>query len=267
MELQRTSEWKMERLGKFTSSNIWKLMTDPKGKTPFEKWEEALIQLGKWESEYENTKNKETKTAKEKLEKIKKLSVAIVDLDKNKNVKFLSDTAKTYILERVVEQIGGFIPESDSNATIYGTNQEPEALYWYSKLTGYELEKVGFMEYKGLLGGSPDALVLDRDSNQIGVAEVKCPYNSVNHLKHRLINSPEYFKENHFDYYYQCVSNTLVSKAEWAEFISFDSRIDHEIGFFKFRLYRDDSEIKQLIERVVIAEEYMTELKIKIGLL
>lgn len=257
----------MERLGKFTSSNIWKLMTDPKGKTPFEKWEESLIQLGKWEGEYEHTKNKETKTAKEKLEKIKRLSSLIPELEKEKNTIFLSETAKTYIIERVVEQIGGFIPESDSNATIYGTNQEPEALYWYSHLTGYELEKVGFMEYKTLLGGSPDALVLDRVNNQVGVAEVKCPYNSVNHLKHRLINSPEYFKENHFDYYWQCVSNTLAAKAEWADFISFDSRIDHEIGFFKFRLYRDESEIIHLIERAARAEEYMINLKIQLGLL
>jgi hypothetical protein len=267
MQLQGTEAWKKDRRGKFTSSCVWKLMTDPKGKTPLEKWNDAWYFLRKWQDEYDILKNKETKTAKEKLCKIESLRLEIPKLEKERDTIVLSETAKTYVLEKIVEEVGGFLPEGESKATDYGTNQESEARYWYEKKTLLETQQVGFIPYNESFGGSPDSQVLDRETDEIGVLEIKCPYNSVNHLKHRLIDSEEYFKENHFDFYWQCMGNMLATDSQWCDFVSFDGRIDHEIGLFIFRLKRNESDIIELKERIKMAEDYKQDLKIQLGLI
>ena len=222
MELQRTDTWRAERLGKFTSSEIYRLMTEPQKK--------------------EDKENGE-----------------------------LSPGAKTYVLEKIVEEIGGFIPEGESNATIYGKEHENQAKYWYSFKTGYELVETGFiLKYDGY-GGSPDAIVLDRDLGVTGALEVKCPYNSVNHLKHCLISCFEEFKKSHPDYYWQCLSHIETTNSVFCDFVSFDPRINHEIGLFMWRFEANNTYIKNdlllMRNKINKAMEYKTRLKIQLGLL
>jgi hypothetical protein len=220
MELQRTESWRKERLGKFTSSEIYKLMSEPR-----------------------------TKEAKERGD--------------------LSEAAMTYILQKIVEEVGGFIPEGDSNATIYGTEQEDTAAYWYEQKTGCIVEKVGFIAYSDFYGGSPDRKAYDREDGLMGVVEIKCPYNSTNHLWHCMIKDHKYFKGNHKEYWWQCISQILVTGSEFCDFVSFDPRIDNLIGFFRYRIYKDEviDDIELLIANILKASEVKTKLKIQLGLL
>lgn len=186
----------------------------------------------------------------------------------------LSETSKTYILEKIVQEIDGFLPEFSSKETQWGEDHEADARMWYQIRTGHRVAEVMFCEVNEFYGGSPDSAVIDlslcdtRDQDTInGGLEIKCPYNSVNHLKHCLIESPEYFKSKHPEYYWQCISHMITLGVEFCDFVSFDPRIDHEIGLFMFRLQKNEEDANLLLTKLAAANYYKQQLKIKLGLL
>ena len=171
----------------------------------------------------------------------------------------LTDTAKTYLLEKVSETYGGFIQPAQGNALEWGTELEPLAIEKYTERTSLQVEKASFILADDHFGGSPDGLVQPN-----GIIEVKCPYNSANHFKHRLIKTAKEFKKLTKNYYYQCISNMICAKAEWCDFISFDPRVHPEYQMFIFRLNKDQKEVEDVIEKVKVAVNYMKDLKEKI---
>jgi hypothetical protein len=220
---QRTPEWQQQRRYRFTSSCIWKLMTEPRSKA-------------------------------------------------EKEAGGLSQTAQTYILEKITQEVGGFIPEFSSKETEWGTQNEDMAAEWYKIQTGFQVGEVSFCTHTEFYGGSPDRAVVDTSMEHIsgvvnGALEIKCPYNSINHLKHCLIDSEEYFKDNHKEYYWQCLSHMITLNVDFCDFISFDPRIDHEIGLFRFRLYRNEEDAQALLDKIEAATTYKNKLKLKLGLL
>lgn len=224
-QLQRTPEWFQQRLYKYTSSEIYKLFTDPK-----------------------------SKAAKDAGE--------------------LSETTKDYILKKIAEELGASDPEFSTKATAWGEENEPNAKMWYEIKTGRKVGEVGFCQYDEFFGGSPDAAVWDASLSEAGEhglvnvgLEIKCPYNPFNHLKHCLIDSAEYFKAKHPNYYWQCISHMVVLNVEYCDFVSFDPRIDHEMGLFIFRVEQNETDIRLLHEKLETAKNYRNEMKIKLGLL
>jgi hypothetical protein len=179
----------------------------------------------------------------------------------------LGDTGKEYVMEKISEEVEGFNPEFENEATRWGNENEPKAVYWYEQKTGFRVDSPGFLSYNDFFGGSPDRTVFDPISGRKGGLEVKCPHKSTNHLWHCMINSDDYFKANHKDYYWQCISHMIVLDVEWCDFVSFDPRINHEIGFFMYRLYRNEGDVLQLLNRVEEANNYKTKLKIQLGLI
>jgi len=164
---------------------------------------------------------------------------------KTKSATF-SQTAETYIFEKVWE----FLSQQSKNgidnfATQWGVENEPLAKKWYTKLTGCNVDDSYLVFKDGLNGftGTPDGFV-----GKDGLIEIKCPYNGANHLKHCLINSDEYFKNEHKEYYWQIQSYLFLTGREWCDFISFDPRINSDIGFFKYRLMAntDDFELMEI---------------------
>jgi hypothetical protein len=206
---QGSEEWKALRRYRFTSSMIFKLLTE--------------------------AKDKEAKSNGE-----------------------LGKTAKTYVIEKVTLELGGYVPEFENDAMEWGTEQEPKARTWYQQLTGFEVQPVGFIIRDNFYGGSPDNKVVDNTLtvNKNGALEIKNPSNSVNHIKHCLIDSAEYFKKEHPNYYWQCVSHMLTLGVPWCDFVSFDERIDYDCGFFRFRLYRDEADVNLLTSKIKKAAEY-----------
>lgn len=174
----------------------------------------------------------------------------------------LSEAAKTYVMEKVAETFGGMIPDGGGAATTWGDEQEPIAAYWYEQVSGYKVETCGFQTVDEFYGGSPDRKVfIEREGEYIeGALEIKCPYNSRIHFEHSLIESMEYFKSNHADKYWQCISHMDTLNVGFCDFVSFDPRIDSSLGLFCFRLIRDESEIEFLRGRIAKANEYKNQL-------
>lgn len=168
----------------------------------------------------------------------------------------LTDTARTYLLEKVSEVYGGVVEPATGAALEWGTELEPLAIQVYEERTGVVVEKASFVPFSDHYGGSPDGLLLPE-----GIIEVKCPHRSVNHFKHGLIDSPEKFKKTAPNYYYQCISNMICTKTKWCDFISFDPRVEDPYQMFIYRLELSEDEVEFIKERLEIAVKYMDELK------
>jgi len=168
----------------------------------------------------------------------------------------LSDTAKTYLLEKISEYFGGAASSASGPALDWGIEWEPTAVDVYAKYTNTVVDKASFIVHSDHYGGSPDGLVAPD-----GIIEVKCPYTSVKHFKHGLIVSDATFKKIASDYYYQCISNMICANAKWCDFISFDPRVDGQYTMFIYRLHRNEDEVKNMLAKVENAAKHMQELK------
>jgi hypothetical protein len=194
IQQQRTDIWDKDRLGKFTASEIYKLMGVPKSKGDI-----------------------------------------------------FTATAYAYILDKVSEELTGFAPVKNGEALVWGIEQEVIAKQWFSTITGKTVQEVGFIPFDEYSGGSPDGIVED------GIIEIKCPFNTVNHIKHILDSNN--FRSNFPEYYWQMQMNMLVTKKDKAYFISFDPRIDADSGMFIKEIARDQADIDLMIEKIKEATE------------
>jgi hypothetical protein len=198
---QGSPAWLEQRKYKFTSSNIYKLMSEPRAKA-------------------------------------------------DKEAGNLSDTAMTYIYEKAAEELGGYIPEAGGHAIEWGETYEPLAKDWYERLMMAKIIETGFVQVNEFYGGSPDAKVVLRGIALIeteGALEIKCPHNSRIHIEHSLIDSADRFKSDFPDKYWQCMSHMDTLNVGFCDFVSFDPRIDSQLGFFCFRLIRNEDDIKRAV--------------------
>lgn len=204
---QRTDEWFEIRKGKFTGSEIWKLMVEPK----------------------------------------------------NKN-ESLSETAKGYIIEKIVEQYS--IDDSEPLTTIsmqWGIDNEPLAKKWYSKFTGNSITDCTYIHHKLFpmnAGGSPDGYL----ENKNAIIEIKCPYNGVNHIKHIMTES-QYMKQECKDYYWQMQFYMMIMDADYCDFISFDPRINHSFGMHIKKIERNDIDIDLMNKKIQVAIDYKEQIE------
>ncbi len=139
----------------------------------------------------------------------------------------LSMTAITYIEEKAMEVITGDAQgEFSSRATDWGNEWEEHALNKLAQAIGCPEDKLKlkppFKLYGDYSGASPDAY-MEYKGIQVG-AEIKCPYNSVNHLRHSRVKNAADLKEHDADYYWQCQANMFFHKIPLWLFASFDPR-------------------------------------------
>lgn len=171
--------------------------------------------------------------------------------------KGLGDTGMTYIYEKVAEILTGERKEQiSSKPTEWGNMWEKGAFEHYISL-GYTAEYYGkenfvFFEYNKYSGGSPDGLF------ENGVLEIKCPYNTSNHIQ-ALHKGAEWLKKN--DYYYQLQFNMMCAKRDNGRLISFDPRIIDNSQRMAIIDVQKDEEIQNLIdERVTMAANIVTDI-------
>lgn len=222
------STWLQSRLGKFTASEINKLMTG--GTRPM---------------------TPEEKKAREKG-------------DRRTTVDTLfGPGAFTYIHQKVAETLTQEpVTEFNANATDYGNAMEPEAATAYrAKHPEYKVEYYGgvdpkFFEYGAFAGGSPDALV-----NEDGMAEIKCPYNSTKHVEFLLVQTQEQFKEENAPYYDQVQMNLLVTGRKWCDIVFFNPRmVNNHLQLVELRIERDEARISEIKLRIEAATDILADL-------
>jgi hypothetical protein len=172
----------------------------------------------------------------------------------------LTETAKSYLLERVSEILGGSpnvsYPSGAKPAALeWGTELEDVAIQHYNEAYNLDVQKASFIPVNEHYGGSPDGLLPPK-----GIIEVKCPFSSANHFKHGLIKDENDFKKVAPNYYYQCMSNIICANADWCDFISFDPRVESKYKMFVYRLHRNQEEVDNINNKLEIAVKYMKEL-------
>jgi hypothetical protein len=205
--------WKAERIGKFTSSEIYKLLKSGRGKD-----------------------------------------------------QYFGEVAMTYIIETVGEVVTGEIPEVSAKAIDWGYANEYDAVLEYEKKIGVKAEYFGcgnpkFIPYNEVAGGSPDGLVGEKI-----VLEVKCPFNSGNHINFLMMEKAEQLKVENFNYYCQIQMNLLCTKRDLAHFISYDPRvIDHRLRLAILEVARDEEIIKEIEERIKAATVIVKNLLSKLA--
>lgn len=165
----------------------------------------------------------------------------------------LTDKALKYIQEKAAEIMTGVPNNSfDNAATTWGHEQEPIAAKLFSEKTELELTECGFVMLNEYFGGSPDRLI-----GVDGLIEIKCPFNSGNHVKHCMLKDQEDLKAECPEYFYQIQSNLIVTERDYAFFVSYDPR-NEKAPLFILLVKRDEKEI-ELINNCV--EKGIEELK------
>jgi hypothetical protein len=180
---QGTPEWFNMRLGRFTSSEMHKLMKP--GKRPMTK--EELAQRPK---------------------KGKGSATTTVD-----DWTVFSDTALTYIEQKVAEILTGQIEDDVyAYAKEYGKEMEPVAAEYFSELTGLSVEPAPFIPFGDHAGGSPDRFIIEEDAG----LEIKCPLKPVKQVKYLQLTDQFDLMRFFPDFYWQCESNLLFTgKQKW----------------------------------------------------
>jgi len=175
----------------------------------------------------------------------------------------LSVGAKSYAYEIIANSLVS-MPSFHNEATDWGNNAESLARHFYAQRTGYYVDEVGFIEsdIQGY-GGSPDGIIYTNMGSDIGIVEFKCPFNSGIHIKYCLIKCDNDIPN---EYYWQCQSNMYVAGAAWCDFVSFDPRIDSDMGLFIYRLYRNNSDIERMIKQVKNMKTFISNVKSQLGI-
>lgn len=199
---QRTADWHSIRLGKFTSSEIHKLMGT-----------------------------------------LRSTSAKLLGL---------TDGGITYVEAKVAEIITGERKESPQTfAIMWGNENEPMARERFITDTGIEVLETGFHLYGDHAGGSPDGITAH------GIIEIKCPFDSGNHVRYLTLQTPLAIKEEVPEYYWQMVANMVFTGTEICHFISYDPRVKHkqlQLHVVEVPLIAEEKE--QLLERIDKAVNY-----------
>jgi len=117
----------------------------------------------------------------------------------------LSETAKTYIMQKVSELLTGTVRNTFRTPEMeWGLIQEPYAIELlqdkYKGLTYYGAENPKFFQYSDFSGGSPDAVSYEDKL----VFEIKCP-NPTTHIEYLLCEND--IKSMNKEYWYQIQMN------------------------------------------------------------
>ena len=183
-------------------------------------------------------------------------------IDRTKAGKRSADGQK-YLWQQVIERLTGQpAPMARTVAMQWGTDQEPFALQAYNEAHLVNVEAVGFVQHPTLaVGCSPDGLVTE-DMAATGLVEIKCPYNSANHLETWLNGMPE-------EHQAQVQGQMWLTGREWCDFVSFDPRMPADLQLYVQRI-KGNPEFQAHMEREIIAfsaeaDEIVAKLRAKVS--
>lgn len=137
-------------------SSLYKIMSNPKGKTNLQKYEDTFTALNDERVKYEAIKNKETLTAAKKLNKISDLTKELLELKPLRNIVTLSTTAKTYIKELAKQEFYGYESTLSNKYMTKGHENEDLAIEVLSAKLGAKFTKNEERKNNGYLTGECD---------------------------------------------------------------------------------------------------------------
>lgn len=162
-----------------------------------------------------------------------------------------SKTSQSYMMELIGERLTGEFKQIVNAAVSWGADNEDKARQLYEWRTENIVTQVGLATIDGMpsVGASTDGLI-----EEDGVLEIKCPFNSANHLQTIVErNVPS-------NYEWQVQGQMWVLNKEWCDFVSYDPRMPDTHCIAVIRVERDQEKIDTLAERVGLFCERMEEL-------
>ena len=167
----------------------------------------------------------------------------------------LGQGAITLMYDLITERITGrqanemeFLPK----AIQWGNDHEDEARAAYQFAVGTRLKQVGFVikciEDGIFVGASPDAMASGEDE---GGVEIKCPFNSTNHLKWMEAGG---VPDAHFP---QVQGLMWVTGRKWWDFVSYDPRMPQGLKLYAYREEADEDYHRELELRAIRFSEQM----------
>ena len=149
------------------------------------------------------------------------------------------DTAMSYIETKAMEMctVMWEKPKMDEvKAFLHGGMYEYPAFRAYINKTGYEMTYLGsenpvFIDDESLLGesgGSPDSLSMNDDLKITRLAEIKCPFNPMNHFLRLKWKTQWDIREGSMQAYCQMQHLLKITGAPVCDFISYDERMKDE---------------------------------------
>ncbi len=143
---------------KFRASSIGHIMTEPHGKSNIDKYIDCLDAIGKAKRMYDDFKNKETKTAKEKLKAIYNLEKKSEELKLVKDDVLLSDSCKTHLVDLFVSNKYNRYTEIHAKQLDKGNEVEDDSITMLSLLSGIFYKKNEQHFENDFIKGTPDIL-------------------------------------------------------------------------------------------------------------
>lgn len=187
---QGSEEWEKLRIGRFTSSEIYRIMEC--GKRPMTDAElKARPKTG-----------------------VGSKTTQVPDPSK------MSKGGMSYIRQKVWETLTGTGKISSyAYPLVYGKEMEPEAIEYFESSTGLLTQSVGFQPWTDHAGGSPDRLIGETEG-----LEVKCPW-SDEQIDYLMLTDHWDLRANYPEYYWQCVSLMLFTGRDKWHFATYDPRM------------------------------------------
>jgi len=137
-------------------SALGQIMTTPKGKSPMEKYEDALASITSNEEKYEAFKNKECKSALIAKDKIAELKESLPELEAHKDDVVLSETCKTYLIQSYVLSKYGRVREIQTKQMVKGTISEDDSIQLFAALEKKAYTKNEYRLSNEYITGCPD---------------------------------------------------------------------------------------------------------------
>lgn len=168
----------------------------------------------------------------------------MVASDLKKGIDVFGPGAMTYAMELALQRIGVELPEARASALDWGNEHEWEAKRVYEQRTMATVDPIAEAichPTLNFVGGTPDGLV-----GGMGIIEVKCPFNPVNHMRNML--EPAQYET---DYKEQVQGYLWITEREWCDFVSFDPRFPEKSKIAIHRILRDELLIELLEVRCI----------------
>lgn len=162
---------------------------------------------------------------------------------------------ESYRREIVTERITGMPGDLDpyiSKDMIWGQSLEPLARSQYQAIYGHSVQEAPLMLHPTLMcGASPDGLVIDLETGELGNLEIKC-LKSKNHLYKVILEDkvPVEYKD-------QIQMQMWISDRDWCDFVAYDSRVKEGLRLYVKRIERDDFFIDNVLKPSV--ERFLEE--------
>jgi hypothetical protein len=161
----------------------------------------------------------------------------------------LSEASEKYIKEKVAESILGMPKESAyAYPLVYGKEMEPNAVEYFQEKTGLQCKEIGFVAFGDHAGGSPDRMIENGE-----ILEVKCPYTIDAQIDYLMLTDQWDVKRMNPEYWWQCQGNLLFTHAPKCHFVTYDPRYPEKLRMVHIEILPDEDAFNAIIKKLEAA--------------